>query len=124
MQPLDPGIVVLLLVVSLALLSGFLLFIAALMGWLNLRRLRLDLHADLTALRAVLDRLAGTSAAGPQPAEPGQAEAVASATPSEPPAPDKIGFSCPECGRFFEGPSTLSGTTYTCPECRVDFHIH
>ena len=53
------------------------------------------------------------------------------AAPPEPERPaqidvdlGKIEFSCPECGKFFEGSPTLVGTTYVCPECKVGFHIH
>lgn len=127
------GIVCLLIAVPAAFLLGFLLVISPLMVWLNLRRLRIGLHADLVALRESVDRLAGVA---PPAAEPGpEAEPVAGpaaepvpegAAAPEVPAPpaDKIGFSCPGCGKFFEGPATLAGSNYTCSECRVEFHIH
>ena len=115
-------------VIPAVILLSFLLFISPLMIWLNLRRMRRTLHDDLTALRNSIDRLAGGANSAPrsseepaaQPSQPPAIPAVA----AEPPKADAIGFSCPECGKFFEGPASLSGTTYTCPECHIDFHIH
>lgn len=121
------GILLFVVVVLGSVLLGFLLVISPLMIWLNLRRLRCDLHADLAALRASVERLAGT---------PPGAVATVAAAPREPPreaepppqlptpVEDAIGFSCPACGKFFEGPTSLAGSDYTCPECSVSFHIH
>lgn len=119
------GIAVMLIVIPATLLLGFLLFVSPLMIWLNIRRLRLELHADLAALRQSVERLSGGEAAA-VPAAAGEGS-PAGAAPAEPPAPQQqgnIGFSCPGCGKFFEGPSTLAGSNYTCPECQVEFHIH
>lgn len=118
------GLVLLAFIVLGACMLGFLLFISPLMFWLNLRRLRMELHADLEMLRASLERLAGAPSQAAAPPVPAAAPAPAGAPAAAAPAPDQIGFSCPECGKFFEGPSKLAGTDYTCPECRVSFHIH
>lgn len=116
------GIAMALAAVAALLVLGLLLFLSPLMVWLNLRRLRVDLHADLAALRESVDRLAGSSGA----AEAGSEAGGRLEPPDVPAAPpqDKIGFTCPECGKFFEGPASLTGTNYTCPECHVEFHIH
>ena len=121
------GVVLMLLAVAASISLGFLLFISPLLIWLNIRRLRLDLHADLTALRESMERLSGVQeveAVVEQPLEPAPEDAAAPQASSAPQQADKIGFSCPECGKFFEGPSSLTGTNFTCPECRVEFHIH
>lgn len=119
------GLMFLFVVVPAVLLLAFLLFISPLMIWLNLRRMRRALHDDLTALRNSIERLAEKpGAAADTEAADAQPEPPAVPVAAEPPKSDMIGFSCPECGKFFEGPATLSGTTYTCPECRIDFHIH
>ena len=115
------GMMFLFVIVAGIVLLCFLLFISPLMIWLNLRRLRKTLHDDLAALRSSVERVAEKSGAAAADAQP---EPPAVPVAAEPPKPDMIGFSCPECGKFFEGPATLSGTTYTCPECRIDFHIH
>ena len=127
MQTVFPSFMFLLVIVPAVLLLCVLLFISPLMIWLNLRRIRIDMHADLTALRESVDRLSG----GVTPAAAGQRGVAENAVvPPEMPqagaasASDKIGFSCPECGKFFEGPATLAETTFTCPECHTDFHIH
>ena len=86
--------------------------------WLNVRRLRIGLHADLEALRASVDRLAAARAL-----EPTAAGADASDAAGDP-VDGKIGFTCPECGKFFEGPAELAGSDFACPECGVKFHIH
>lgn len=109
-------------VVGLLLLGG-LLFLSPLMVWLNLRRLRVDLHADLAALRDSVDRLASSSS-GAAEAASGAPDRLEPPDVPAPPEQDKIGFTCPECGKFFEGPASLAGTNYTCPECHVEFHIH
>ncbi len=114
------GVAAFSVVVLAALLLSFLLLISPLMIWLNLRQLRKGLHADLAALRESVDRLAGVT-------PPAEAAAPEGTDPTETPAAakeDLIGFSCPGCGKFFEGPSSLAGANYTCPECGVDFHIH
>jgi len=126
MQTVFPSFMFLLVIVPAVLLLCVLLFISPLMIWLNLRRIRIDMHADLTALRESVDRLSGGVA--PAAVQGGVAE-NAVVPPEMPqadaaPASDKIGFSCPECGKFFEGPATLAETTFTCPECHTDFHIH
>jgi hypothetical protein len=114
-----------LLIYSVPLLLAFLLALSAVMIWLNLRGLRSATQRELKALRESVDRLAGTS---PQEAPAGgsgaASEPAPDASPAEPAAPESIWFSCPECGKFFEGKATLSGSTYKCPECHVDFHIH
>jgi len=110
------------MICDVSLVLGSILVIAVLMIWMKLSRLLGSMHADLTALRESIDRLAGVSAPADEVAVPGEVpEAESSAVPSE---PEMIGFSCPECGKFFEGPATLAGTAYKCPECHVDFHIH
>jgi len=108
-------------------LLGFLLFISPLMIWLNLRRLRIALHEDLMALRVSLAAGTGAGIAPELPAgSPASNVMTADGAVSAPPAPaeEMIGFTCPECGKFFEGPAKLAGTDYTCPECHVSFHIH
>ena len=119
------GMMFLFVIVAGVVLLCFLLFISPLMIWFNLRRLRKTLHDDLVALRSSVERLAEKSGVAAD-AEAADARPETPAVPvaAEPQKPDMIGFSCPECGKFFEGPATLSGTTYTCPECRIDFHIH
>lgn len=116
----------LLIVIPAGLVLGFLLLVSPLMLWLNLRRLRIDLCAELAALRGSVDRLSGAiPASQPEAAEAGGIEAVDVAPPPVPEGGgDQIGFSCPGCGKFFEGPASLAGTNYKCPECEVEFHIH
>lgn len=123
MQPFIPSVVLVLVLVPAIVLLCALLFMSPLMIWLNLRRLRIDLHADLQAIRD------GLRPEPPAPA-PEAEEAVPPPPPEAAPAEaaeagsENIGFSCPECGKFFEGPKSLAGTTYTCPECSTPFHIH
>ena len=125
MQLLIPSVMVLIIAVPISILLGFLLVISPLMVWLNLRRLRKDLHADLLAIREGIDRLAGVPGAAALATEAAEVTGPAAEAQAQvEAAPDKIGFSCPECGKFFEGAATLAGTTYTCPECHVGFHIH
>lgn len=93
--------------------------------WFNVRRLRIDLRADLEGLRASLDRLAAALGAVEAPAETAVADgADEEAEPPADPVDGQIGFTCPECGKFFEGPGELAGTDFACPECGVKFHIH
>ena len=81
-----------------------------------------QIRALVAALRESLDRLSGYSA--PTEEAVAQEEVPAAESSAIPAEPEKIGFSCPECGKFFEGPATLAGTAYKCPECHVAFHIH
>lgn len=118
------GVALLVLALLLSAVFGFLLFISPLLIWLNLRRLRIELHADLQALRASVERGAAP-AAEPAPAPPPPCAAAPASGGAEAAAPaDMIGFSCPECGKFFEGPASLAGSDYVCPECKASFHIH
>ncbi len=89
--------------------------------WFNIRRLRIDLHADLSELRASLDRLSAPNAPS---AEADTAQTADAEEAVEVSADGQIGFTCPECGKFFEGPGELAGTDFACPECGVRFHIH
>lgn len=116
----------LLIVIPVALVLGLLLLASPLMIWLNLRRLRIDLRTELAALRGSVDRLAGElPASRPEAVEAVGAEAAEVAPPPIPAGGgEQIGFSCPGCGKFFEGPASLAGTNYKCPECEVEFHIH
>jgi hypothetical protein len=120
------GMMFLIFAVPVAVLLVSLLIIAPLMLWLNLQRLRINLRDDLNALRESIDRLAGASKAvsGSSVSETAGRPSSKTAVLPVPQVTDKIGFSCPECDKFFEGPATLSGTTFTCPECNVAFHIH
>jgi hypothetical protein len=118
------GIIVMLIVIPASLLLGFLLFIAPLMIWLNVRRLRTDIHADLSALRESVERLVGVVSGEGQSGETGDENAAVSPPPVPAEKEGVIGFSCPGCGKFFEGPTTLAGSNYTCSECQVEFHIH
>ncbi len=83
--------------------------------------------ADLTMAiieRATTRRGSSRSQEHPKEAAAGDARDRSAPPPSVPEPEAQIGFSCPGCGRFFEGPSTMAGADYTCPECRVNFHIH
>ena len=116
------------LFLMVSMLLGVLVVVLLLVIGLNLRRLRNDTQAGLLAIRESIDRLAGVapaaSAEEPPAVSPAATDEAAPESAAQSSESGKIGFSCPECGRFFEGPSTLGGTTYTCPECRIDFHIH
>jgi len=121
------GMMFLIFAVPVAVLLVSLLIIAPLMIWLNLQRLRINLRDDLNALRESIDRLASASTAvsgSSVSAAAGSPSSKTAVLPLVPQVTDKIGFSCPECDQFFEGPAALSGTTFTCPECNVAFHIH
>ena len=122
MQSMDQCCLIWPLICAVPILFGLILVISVLMLWMNVRRLRVSLHTDLAALRESLDRLSGYAA--PTDEAVAQEEAPATESSEIPAEPEKIGFSCPECGKFFEGPATLAGTAYKCPECHVDFHIH
>lgn len=124
MQSFVPSVILVVLLVPAILLLCALLFISPLMIWLNIRKLRIDLHADLQSIRDCLrqEPTAPAPAAEPEvmPPAPPEVEPAEGAEAGS----ENIGFSCPECGKFFEGPKTLAGTTYTCPECHTPFHIH
>jgi predicted RNA-binding Zn-ribbon protein involved in translation (DUF1610 family) len=109
------------LVEGLTLAAFVLLSVSVFMIWLNLRQIRVLLQNNAEGCRAASPE---KTVASPDAVQASDVLSAADMEVEKPPLSDKIGFACPECGKFFEGPATLSGTTYQCPECRSSFCIH